>query len=64
MSNTCGVDRDDPNMKEGYGVPFMIEDCFSKRDSDWNLPSYDNDCCKKYLIMIRIPESTLRKKVT
>ena len=48
MSNTCGVDRDDPNMKEGHGVPFMIEDCFSKRDSDWNLPTYDNDCCKKY----------------
>ena len=49
MSNTCGVDRDDPNMKEGHGVPFMIEDCFSKRDSDWNLPTYDNDCCKKYI---------------
>tara|TARA_Y100000817_G_C16743708_1_gene493685 strand:- start:23 stop:745 length:723 start_codon:yes stop_codon:yes gene_type:complete len=46
MSNTCGVDRDDPNMKEGHGVPFMIEDCFSKRD--WNLPTYDNDCCKEY----------------
>ena len=47
MSNKCGVDRDDPNMKEGHGVPFMIEDCFSKRESDWNLPSYEDDCCKE-----------------
>ena len=50
MSNRCGVDRDDPNMKEGHGVPFMIEDCFSKKESDWNLPSYEDDCCNLYFV--------------
>jgi hypothetical protein len=46
MSNTCGVDRDDSYMVEGHGVPFMMEDCYSK--DSWSLPSYEGNCCNKY----------------
>jgi len=46
MSNTCGVDRDDQYMVEGHGVPFMIDDCYSK--DSWSLTSYEGNCCNKY----------------
>jgi len=46
---TCcgGISSDDPNIKEGGGVPYMTRNCFSVNNSEWSKPECQQHCCDK-----------------